>query len=94
MVQTHHGLPLSDSWRDRARPIIAEAIRSCGYPKGCDEKFIRKVLRAEYPFEMREYWPYKVWCDEVRRQLAAAKAGCPRLVIGKIPTPDPRQLTL
>ena len=57
------------SWRDIARPIIAEVIRGCGYPKGCDLAFIRKALRGTYPFGERRYWPYKVWCDEVRKQL-------------------------
>ena len=61
-------------WRAIAAPIIAEAIQACGYPKGCDRTFMRKVLRAEYPFGERAYWPYKVWCSEVTRQLRRAEA--------------------
>lgn len=62
-----------ETWRDIARPIIADVIRGCGYPKGCDKAFIRKALRGTYPFGMRKYHPYRVWCDEVRRQLDSAE---------------------
>lgn len=67
------------TWRDVARPIIAEVIRACG--KECDEKFIRKAISGNYPFGERKYWPYKVWCDEVNRQLRK-----PKSIV-----PDPRQ---
>jgi hypothetical protein len=58
------------SWRKYAAPIIEEVIRCCGYHEGgCDLAFVRKALSATYPFGERHYWPYKVWCDETRRQL-------------------------
>jgi hypothetical protein len=38
-----------------------------------DEKAIRKAISAAYPFGERDYWPYKVWLDEVRRQLEARR---------------------
>lgn len=69
-------------WRDIARPLIAEELRAIGYPKQCDLAFARKVLRAAYPFGEREYWPYKVWLNECRKQL--------RLQLTK-DKPDPRQ---
>lgn len=59
---------VSDSWRERARPIIADVIR-CFSP-GDDIKVIKKAVMATYPWHPRENWPYKVWCDETRRQLA------------------------
>lgn len=31
---------------------------------------LRAKLREFYPFGERKYWPYKVWCEEVRRALA------------------------
>jgi len=68
------------TWRDLARPIIAEVVRSL---KGCDPKFVKKAVMATYPWGERRYWPYKVWCDEARRQLHL-----------KHPDPDPRQLDL
>ena len=36
-------------------------------------KSLRKALREAYPFGEREYWPYKVWCDEIRSQLGLKK---------------------
>ena len=76
---------MANTWRDVARPIIAEVIRACG--PGCDEKFLRKAISGTYPFGERKYWPYKVWCDEVNRQLR------PRVGRPSDP-PDPRQEVL
>lgn len=53
------------SWREHATPIIAKVLKET---KGLEEKEIKKALREAYPFGEREYWPYKVWCDEVRKQ--------------------------
>lgn len=57
---------MSDSWRDVARPIIARTLRE-NVGKTVPE--LRAALRQAYPFGPRQYWPYKVWCDEVRRQM-------------------------
>ncbi len=57
---------MSGSWRDAAAPIIARVIAAVGRD---DEKALRRALHDAYPFGQRHYWPYKVWCDEVRRQL-------------------------
>jgi hypothetical protein len=35
---------------------------------GKDEKEIRKALHDAYPFGPREYHPYKIWLDEIKRQ--------------------------
>lgn len=37
--------------------------------RGKPEKEIRKAVSAAYPFGDRHYWPYKMWCDEVKRLL-------------------------
>jgi hypothetical protein len=55
------------TWRDDARPIIAQVIAT---QKGKPEKEIRRALRDAYPWGMRAYHPYRVWCSEVNRQLA------------------------
>lgn len=34
-----------------------------------DLKAARRMVKDAYPFGMREYTPYKVWCEEVRRFL-------------------------
>jgi hypothetical protein len=54
------------TWRGKARPIIAGVIARVGT---ADMASLRKALRAAYPFGPRENFPYKVWCDEVRKQL-------------------------
>ena len=54
------------SWRDIAAPIIKEVIEREGRD---DMKKLRKALRESYPFGERRHHPYKVWCDEVRRQV-------------------------
>lgn len=53
------------TWRDRARPIIAEALRKT---EGQPEVVRDKALRDAYPFGERKHFPYKVWLDEISRQ--------------------------
>lgn len=57
---------MSESWRDRFRPMIAKLIEECG-DMTVDEK--RKALRGSFPDTFRGNFPYKVWCDEVKVQL-------------------------
>ena len=61
-------------WRGRSAPIITEVIERVGKD---DMKALRKALREAYPFGAREYWPYKVWCSEVRIQLKLDIAATP-----------------
>lgn len=75
------------TWRDTARPIIAKVLKET---RGMDEKVIRMALRAAYPFGMRRYHPYKVWCDEVRRQRGLKTKGPKKGALRDVP-PDPRQ---
>jgi len=60
------------SWRDEAKAVL----RALDLRKD-DPEARRKVFDA-YPFGAREYTPYKVWCEEVRRAypwLRNPKAG-------------------
>lgn len=58
------------TWRDKAAPIIAEVLRvTAGKP----EADIKKALLEAYPFGPRKYRPYKIWCDEIRRQRGLKK---------------------
>lgn len=61
---------MPNTWRDSAKPVIAKVLQAT---KGQDEKEIKKALHDAYPFGERRYWPYKVWCDEVRRQRGLSK---------------------
>lgn len=54
-------------WRNWAAPIIARILAET---VGQSDREIRKALRDAYPFGPRKYHPYKIWCDEIRRQRA------------------------
>ena len=55
------------TWRNAAAPIIARVIRKVGTD---DMRALRRALREAYPWEPMHGHPYKVWRDEIRRQLA------------------------
>lgn len=61
------------SWRDRARPVVSEAIRT-GREKGLEGKDLKGWVHGAYPFGERAMHPYKVWCDEVKKQLGERRA--------------------
>jgi hypothetical protein len=54
------------TWREQARPIIETVIRDVGTS---DMKALKAALRDAYPFGLRAYHPYRIWCHEVRVQL-------------------------
>lgn len=60
-----------DTWRNRARKVIADVLLSCGELTP-DEKW--KRLRDHYPFGERRRYPYKVWLSECHRQIDAPTA--------------------
>lgn len=60
------------SWRDVAAPIIRRVILEVGRD---DEKKLRKALREAYPFGERAYTPYKIWLDEIKRQVGTRNKG-------------------
>ncbi len=55
---------MGKSWRDHALSVIGEVMKSNPAARGND---LRKLLRDAYPFGMREYTPYRIWCEEVNR---------------------------
>lgn len=63
---------MRDSWRDRSRPIVAAVIDRVGKS---DLKKLKAALREAYPFGLRQYTPYKVWLDEIRRQIKGLRPG-------------------
>lgn len=69
------------TWRERFAPAIREIILK---HKGEPENVVRKALRDlwdEGGMGERQYHPYKVFLDEIRRQLGKAKPK-KKLVIG------------
>ena len=61
---------MARTWRDSAKPIIAEVIKENA---GKTEKEIRAALRDAYPYGVRAYHPYKIWLDEIKVQLGKKK---------------------
>jgi hypothetical protein len=55
------------TWRNDCRPIIAEVIQRVGTT---DPKALRAALLEAYPYGQRSMRPYKIWRDEIRRQLS------------------------
>ncbi len=62
---------MGGSWRDIAAPIITDVITKTGRE---DLQALKRALFDAYPFGERRYLPYKVWCDEIRRQLSGRGA--------------------
>jgi hypothetical protein len=60
----------SKTWRDIAKPIIAATIKE---NQGKELKVVKAALREAYPWGQRKMHPYKIWCDEVKRQLGLKK---------------------
>jgi hypothetical protein len=81
----------TSSWRNCAHKVIAEVIAEVGTG---DKKALRKALKDAYPFGLRKYHPYKIWCDEIQKQVpglyATRKAIPPSPAIRPIPEPGPR----
>jgi hypothetical protein len=57
-------------WRQIARETIKGVI-DC--TPADDPKVLRRAISAAYPFGPREMHPYKIWLDEVARQLGTKK---------------------
>lgn len=60
------------SWRDSAAPIISRILRETA---GKPEEHIQKALFEAYPFGIRQYHPYKIWLDEIKKQRSGKRAG-------------------
>lgn len=79
------------SWRDRYRLIIAATIAT-SQAAGHNRRELRRELRKVCPLTERKYWPYKIWLDEIRRQLQPGARPELRAQAARKPQPpDPRQ---
>lgn len=68
--------PSDQTWRDMFRPIIAEVvemIRTCGM----SDADARREFRAAWRWGPRKHWPYKVWRDEIARQMGWLRGRLP-----------------
>lgn len=62
---------MKSTWRTHAAIIIEQTIRQQGTD---DMTALRRALREAYPFGERKYHPYKIWCDEIKRQLGQKRS--------------------
>jgi hypothetical protein len=72
---------VSSTWRERFAPVISKIIRE---HQGQPMNVTRKALRdwwGNSGMGPREYHPYKIFLDEIRRQLGTKKPA-KKLVIG------------
>lgn len=79
------------TWRDRAKRVIRDVLAAM---PDADLKQRRAALREAYPFGPRQHHPYKIWCDEVARQLGTKKPKATRYdreLRKTVPVVDPRQ---
>lgn len=54
-----------NKWQNEAARTISRVIQE-HHPT--DPKVFRRLAHDAYPFEVRDYTPYKIWCEEVTRQ--------------------------
>lgn len=54
-------------WRKLAAPEIARVIKEVGTD---DLPALRRALSAAFPWPPKRGHPYKIWLDEIKRQLA------------------------
>ncbi len=58
------------TWRKQAAEVIGEVLDQCpDLQSDEDIKAARARLRAAYPFGEKAHHPYKIWLDEIARQL-------------------------
>jgi hypothetical protein len=72
-------------WRDACRPIIAEVIERFGTE---DIRLLRAELLKVYPFGAKENFPYKVWLDEIKKQIELKNRpfnGWPKRTVDPLP---------
>lgn len=58
---------MNSRWKDRAWCVVAALDAAC--PKDMSQADYRHALRAAYPFEVREFWPYKAWLEVQRMAI-------------------------
>ena len=79
------------TWRNHCAPLIAEVIKRVGKD---DPKALRKALREAYPNGEFSMHPYKIWRDEIRRQLNPPAPTAYRRREKQAPEEVPGQLSL
>lgn len=53
-------------WSAKSRDVIDAVVAEVGVD---DETALRKAMFDAYPFGDRKHWPYKVFCEEVKKTM-------------------------
>ena len=53
-------------WRKTCAPIIANVLAE---HKDDSPEDLKRALNAVYPFGLRKHHPYRIWLDEIARQI-------------------------
>lgn len=53
-------------WRKVSRDIISKCIIENADKS---DKELKKIISKKYPFGQRRYHPYKIWLNEIKRQI-------------------------
>jgi hypothetical protein len=61
---------MSGWWRQTARRKINQALRDPKCPPEDSPRERKAFINSQYPFGPREYYPYKVWMEELNRVAA------------------------
>lgn len=72
-------------WNVKSREVISAIVTEVGVD---DEAALYRAILAAYPFGERRQWPYKVFCEEVKKTMAGIRLQKTRL------RPAPSQLGL
>lgn len=59
-------------WRENSLRCIKEALAEL--PADADEKEKRKAISKKCPFGPRQYYPYKIWLEEVAKYFSGPKS--------------------
>ena len=54
------------AWRKLARNVIRQALAE-PEAEGLTGKELRDYVNKKYPFGAREYYPYKIWLEEMKK---------------------------
>lgn len=77
--------PKAREWRTQAVRVIREVLETI--PDGLSRRDVRNALDARYPFGLKQYHPYKVWCSAVR-DMVGVDAGEAEMPLDFTPAKD------
>ena len=63
-------------WNVKSREVIDAVVIRVGVD---DETALRKAMFDAYPFGERKHWPYKVFCEEVKKTMQGIRLQKTRL---------------